>query len=265
MADADYTYDSSPALVPAADERGEGMWRWRRLLPLDGADVFPLPVGGTPLVAPPRLRAALDLPGLVLKDETRSFSGSNKDRATALCLADAVRRGAPAVVAASSGNLAVSCAAGAAAVGIPAHLFVSTHTVSPHKVALMRAYGATVWRVDGPYEEFAVDGGEARGGEQLVARAGRHVEGAGEQQDHLAAGLGAAGLHEGEMPRRDLGLHGEPELAEPPALPPLAKQRAEGAEPREAGGRGDARGRGACGRRGSVAWAESTPRAERET
>jgi threonine synthase len=153
MADAAYTYDYSPALVPAADERGEGMWRWRRLLPLDGADVFPLPVGGTPLVAPPRLRAALDLPGLLLKDETRSFSGSNKDRATALCLADAARRGAPAVVAASSGNLAVSCAAGAAAVGIPAHLFVSTHTVSPHKVALMRAYGATVWRVDGPYED----------------------------------------------------------------------------------------------------------------
>src|SRR5258708_6695205 len=78
MADAAYTYDYSPALVPAADERGEGMWRWRWLLPLEGADVFPLPVGGTPLVAPPRLRAALDLPGLVLKDGTPSVSGSNR-------------------------------------------------------------------------------------------------------------------------------------------------------------------------------------------
>ncbi len=153
MAENPYTYPYGPALMPAADEPGEGMWRWRRLLPLDGSDVFPLPVGGTPLLAPPRLRAALDLPGLFLKDETRSFTGSNKDRATALCLTDAARRGAPAIVAASSGNLAASLAAGAAAMGIPAHLFVSTRTVSPHKVDFMRSFGATVWRVDGPYED----------------------------------------------------------------------------------------------------------------
>src|SRR4051812_7716753 len=119
-------YEYGPELVPRADEPGQGMWRWRRLLPLDGSALFPLPVGGTPLVAPPRLRAALDLPGLYLKDETRSFSGSNKDRATALCLADAVRQDASAVVCASSGNLAVSCSAGAAAVGLAAHVFVST-------------------------------------------------------------------------------------------------------------------------------------------
>jgi len=148
-----YSYAYGPALVPAPDEPGAGMWRWRRLLPLDGSDVYPLPVGGTPLVAPPRLRAALGLPGLVLKDETRGPTGSNKDRATALCCADAVRRGAPAIVCASSGNLAVSLAAGAAAVGLPAYCFVSARTVSPAKVELMRAYGATVVRVAGAYED----------------------------------------------------------------------------------------------------------------
>jgi threonine synthase len=148
-----YTYPYGPALLPRPGELGPGMWRWRRLLPLDGAALYPLPVGETPLLAPPRLRAALGLPGLVLKDETRGPTGSNKDRATALCLADAMQRGAPAVVCASSGNLAVSLAAGAAAVGLPAYVFVSARTASPAKIALMRAFGAHVVRVDGWYED----------------------------------------------------------------------------------------------------------------
>jgi threonine synthase len=141
-----------PDLSPEQRDAGEGMWRWRRLLPLDGSELYPLQVGGTPLINSARLCREVGLPGLFLKDETRSPTGSNKDRATALCLTDALRRGAPAVAAASSGNVAVSLAAGAAAVGLPAYLFVSRHSVSPHKVGQMRAYGATVFLVDGPYE-----------------------------------------------------------------------------------------------------------------
>jgi threonine synthase len=149
---ADFTYPYSPDLIPSGPDQGEGMWRWRRLLPLDGSATYPLPVGGTPLIAPPRLRQELGLPGLVLKDETRTPTGSNKDRATALCLTDALRRAAPAIAAASSGNVAVSLAAGAAATGIAAYLFVSKQAVSPHKVGLMRSFGATVFLVDGTYE-----------------------------------------------------------------------------------------------------------------
>jgi threonine synthase len=147
-----FSYLYGPDLIPAAAEPGPGMWRWRRLLPLDGSESYPLQVGGTPLIAPARLRAEAGLPGLVLKDETRTPTGSNKDRATALCLTDAVARGVPAIAAASSGNVAVSLAAGSAAVGIPAYLFVSQRAVSPHKVNLMRAFGATVFLVDGTYE-----------------------------------------------------------------------------------------------------------------
>ncbi|MBI4493649.1 MAG: pyridoxal-phosphate dependent enzyme [Chloroflexi bacterium] len=152
MSSGGYTYQYAPDLIPDRTEPGEGMWRWRRLLPLDGSSSYPLRVGGTPLLAPARLRAELDLPGLVVKDETRSPTGSNKDRATALCLVDALRRRAPAIVCASTGNVAASLSAGAAAVGIPAYVFVSKHTVSPHKVDLMRSFGATVVLVDGPYE-----------------------------------------------------------------------------------------------------------------
>ena len=147
-----FGYAYGPELIPGPDERSADLWRWRRLLPLDGSDSYPLQVGGTPLLRPTRLRDELGLPGLILKDETRTPSGSNKDRATALCLVDAARRGAPAIAAASSGNVAVSLACGAAATSTPAYLFVSAHAVSPSKVDLMRAFGATVFLVDGSYE-----------------------------------------------------------------------------------------------------------------
>jgi threonine synthase len=146
------SYAYGPDLIPDTPDRGEGMWRWRRLLPLDGRDVYPLQIGGTPLVASPGLRQALGLPGLYLKDETRTPTGSNKDRATALCLVDAARVGATAIACASSGNVACSLSAGAAAMGLSAFIFVSARTVSPAKVDFMRSFGATVFLVDGPYE-----------------------------------------------------------------------------------------------------------------
>jgi threonine synthase len=79
-----------------------------------------LQIGGTPLVASDRLRRALGVPGLVLKDETRTPTGSNKDRATALCVVDAVSNGATSIACASSGNVACSLSAGAAAMGLAA-------------------------------------------------------------------------------------------------------------------------------------------------
>jgi threonine synthase len=145
-------YEYGPELIPATADSGEGMWRWRGLLPVDGSGMYPLKVGGTPLVASRRLRQQLGAPGLVLKDETRTPTGSNKDRATALCLVDAASRGATAIACASSGNVACSLAAGAAAMGLAAYIFVSARTVSPAKVDFMRSFGATVFLVDGPYE-----------------------------------------------------------------------------------------------------------------
>lgn len=146
-----YPYGSM--LLPTDPPDTDGMWRWRRLLPLDGTGVYPLQIGGTPLVTSARLQTELGLPGLLLKDETRTPTGSNKDRATALCLVDAARKGATAIACASSGNVACSLAAGAAAMGLRAYIFVSARTVSPAKVAYMRAFGATVFLVDGPYEQ----------------------------------------------------------------------------------------------------------------
>lgn len=146
-------YAYGPDLVPPPQSPAEGMWRWRDLLPLeDGPILYPLPVGGTPLLALPGLRRLTGLPSLWLKTETRSPTGSNKDRATALVLEYALRKGATTVTAASTGNVAVSLATGAASSGVRAVIFVPAD-VGEGKLRMMRATGATVFRVRGGYKD----------------------------------------------------------------------------------------------------------------
>src|SRR5687768_1763434 len=87
-------YDYRPALMPQDGSGSFTMWRYRSLLPVpDGPVHYPLPVGGTPLLPAPALRRVSDTPRLWLKDETRSPTASNKDRATALVIEGGLRRG----------------------------------------------------------------------------------------------------------------------------------------------------------------------------
>jgi threonine synthase len=140
-------YDYGPALM-ISDQLGSfTMWRYRMLLPVpDGPVRYPVPVGGTPLLSAPALRQTLGTPRLWIKDETRSPSASNKDRATALVIEDGLRRGVGTITTASTGNAAVSTAFGAAAAGIRAVIFVS-FDCQPEKLALMAQAGAWVFRV----------------------------------------------------------------------------------------------------------------------
>lgn len=142
-----YHYAYGPDLLPAGSSPDRTMWRYRDLLPLgDGAILYPLPIGDTPLIAPPQLRRVVGLSGLWLKDETRSPTGSNKDRATALVLEHAMRNGIRTVSCASTGNVAVSLAVGAAAAGVEAVIFVPAG-VAEAKLAVMLIAGATVIKV----------------------------------------------------------------------------------------------------------------------
>ena len=144
-------YDYSSALM-ARDRPGSfTMWRYRKLLPVpDGPVRHPVPVGGTPLLSAPALRQTLRTPRLWIKDETRSPSASNKDRATALVIEDGLRRGVGTITTASTGNAAVSTAFGAAAAGMRAIIFVSSDC-QPEKLALMTQAGAWVFQVGEGY------------------------------------------------------------------------------------------------------------------
>jgi len=128
-------------------------WRYGPLLPLEsrhsGRD---WPVGWTPLIEARALAAELGVRRLRLKDESRNFTGSFKDRASALAVVRAADAGAGAVACASLGNAAVSMAAFAAAAGIPAYVFVPGST-RDGRLARALACGARVFRVDGTYQQ----------------------------------------------------------------------------------------------------------------
>lgn len=144
-------YAYKPQLLPDPAPSDTGMWRYQALLPLTYRGLYPLTVGGTPLIASPTLRKVTSLRNLWIKDETRGPTGSNKDRATALILEHALQTGRQTISCASTGNVAVSLAIGAAAAGLQAVVFVPAH-VQDAKLRLILMAGATVFKVNEGYQ-----------------------------------------------------------------------------------------------------------------
>ncbi|MCC6131026.1 MAG: pyridoxal-phosphate dependent enzyme, partial [Acidobacteria bacterium] len=84
----------------------------------------PLPVGGTPLARVDLLASELGLFALSVKNDGLNPSGSLKDRASFLVVAEARRLGEPMVVAASTGNAASALTTLCASAGLKALIFV---------------------------------------------------------------------------------------------------------------------------------------------
>lgn len=136
----------------AIERRPPGIWRYRELLPVEAPPRRGLPVGSTPITSAERLGAAVGVDRLWLKDDTRNPSLSFKDRAVAVATARAIELGVPALACASTGNLAGATAAAAAAVGLPAYVFIPAD-LEPAKIDHALAYGATVVPVEGTYDD----------------------------------------------------------------------------------------------------------------
>src|SRR5947209_3006407 len=133
-------------------ERGPlSLWRYAPLLPV-AAPRGHFAVGWTPLVEAPRLGAAIGVARLFLKDDSRNPSLSFKDRPVAVALARALELGLDTIACASTGNLAGAVAAAAARNGLRAFVFVPAAT-DESKIAGAAAYGATVVRVNGTYDQ----------------------------------------------------------------------------------------------------------------
>ena len=132
--------------------REPGIWRYLELLPVEAPPTRSLPVGSTPLTAADRLAPVLGVEQLWIKDDTRNPSLSFKDRPAAIAAARAVDFGVPALACASTGNLAGATAAAAAAVGLPAYVFIPAD-LETAKVEHALSYGATVVPIDGTYDD----------------------------------------------------------------------------------------------------------------
>jgi threonine synthase len=129
------------------------MWRYRELLPVDGEPSVGIHVGGTPLVRADRLAEALGVENLWLKNDAVNFPTlSFKDRVVAVALSKAREFGFRTVGCASTGNLANSVAANAAAAGLESYIFVPAD-LEPTKILGTSIYGAHVIGVEGTYDQ----------------------------------------------------------------------------------------------------------------
>jgi threonine synthase len=110
------------------------------------------PVGNTPFFRSPGLAKATGFENLWVKNDGQNPSGSLKDRASFLVVAEANRLGEPAIVTASTGNAASALAAVCAAAGRQAIIFVPAAAPRAKLVQMLR-HGARVIPVNGTYDD----------------------------------------------------------------------------------------------------------------
>jgi threonine synthase len=125
---------------------------WNLFCPVEKEFHPPIQVGNTPLSRVDRLVDGLGLPSLWVKNDGLNPSGSLKDRASFLVVAEARRLGMDLIVAASTGNAASALAAVCASVGLKALIFVPEKAPKA-KLVQMVLYGATVVPILGTYDE----------------------------------------------------------------------------------------------------------------
>jgi threonine synthase len=129
------------------------MWRYAELLPLDDLPTVGVHAGGTPLVKADRLADELGVDTVWIKNDAVNFPTlSFKDRVVAVALSKAKEFGFTTVGCASTGNLANSVAANAAAAGLESYIFVPSD-LERAKVLATTIYGAKVIAVNGTYDE----------------------------------------------------------------------------------------------------------------
>jgi threonine synthase len=150
-----YDYDRvKQTLTRAAIQaRPKSMWRFRELLPVAGNPTVGLEVGCTPLIKADRLARRLGIRELWIKNDTVNYPTlSFKDRVVSVALSRAKELGFTTVACASTGNLANSVAANAAAAGLKAYVFIPAD-LEQSKVLNSLIYGATVIGIKGHYDE----------------------------------------------------------------------------------------------------------------
>src|SRR6185369_5606996 len=153
--EVDYDYEAISRVISreVIASRAKNMWRYRELLPIEGEPTVGLATGATPLVRADRLGRALGIRELYIKnDSVNSPTLSFKDRVTTVAINKALEFGLEAVGCASTGNLANSVAANAAASGLPAYILIPEN-LEPNKVIATSIYGAKVIAVRGNYDE----------------------------------------------------------------------------------------------------------------
>jgi threonine synthase len=134
-------------------DRPFDLWRYSELLPIHNPNpTLRLGEGGTPLIPAANLGMMLGLPNLFIKDERQGPTSSFKDRQAAVTIAALKEGGITEMVAASTGNVAISLSAYAARAGIKLWAFV-TSLVPGVKMREIALYGSQVVKITGSYDQ----------------------------------------------------------------------------------------------------------------
>jgi threonine synthase len=133
----------------ALARRAPDLWRYRELLPVRRTrDIVSLGEAVTPLVAMPKLAAALGAGEILVKDEGRLPTGSFKARGLVMAVSMAKALGVSHMAMPTNGNAGAALAAYASRCGIRTTIFCPEDTpeVNVSEIALQ---GARVYRVNG--------------------------------------------------------------------------------------------------------------------
>ena len=150
-----YDYDRIKQSLNHSDiqSRPQTMWRYRELLPVAGDPTVGVEVGFTPLSKADQLARRLGVRELWVKNDAVNYPTlSFKDRVVSVALSRARELGFNTVACASTGNLANSVAANAAAAGLKAYVFIPAD-LEQGKVVNSLVYGAEVIGIKGHYDE----------------------------------------------------------------------------------------------------------------
>ncbi len=153
--EAAYDYDAIRASLTreVIASRPQSMWRYRELLPIDGEPTVGTQVGFTPLVKADRLAKKLGVRELYIKNDTVNYPTlSFKDRVVSVALSRARELDFKVVACASTGNLANSVAANAAAAGLTSYVLIPAD-LEQGKVLGSLVYGTNVIGIHGPYDQ----------------------------------------------------------------------------------------------------------------
>src|SRR5215218_4499976 len=130
----------------------QDIWRYADFLPFEQRPQTPLAAGVTPLVKADRLAAKLGLREVWVKNDAANPTHSFKDRVVSVAMARARELGYEVLACASTGNLANSVAAHAAAAGLESYVFIPAD-LEEQKILATGIYGTTLVAVRGSYDD----------------------------------------------------------------------------------------------------------------
>jgi threonine synthase len=149
------TYDYDAIRKNVSRERIErgpaSLWRYADFLPCDRDGAIDIGAGFTPLIRAKNLGKALGLNELYIKNDTVNPTWSFKDRVVTIAATKARELGYEKLACASTGNLANSVSAHAAAGGLEAVVFIP-HDLESNKQLGSSIYAPTLVKVRGNYD-----------------------------------------------------------------------------------------------------------------